>query len=292
MNKIPFNKPLKVHFIGIGGISMSGLAEILKKENFEVSGSDIKSSNITDKLKQLGIKVHIGHNASHISQDMDLIIHTAAIKTDNPEYQEALRNNLVVIDRATLLGQIMNNYKYPIAISGTHGKTTTTSMVSHVLLKAKKDPTITVGGILNIINGNIRVGKSNYFVTEACEYYNSFLKFNPYIGVILNIEEDHLDFFKDLNDIMDSFKKFALKIPVNGTLIINGDIDNINQIINDLPCNIITFGSDIANHDYSANHIEFNELAHGSFDLIYKGNKIDRVYLKVTGMHNIFNALS
>jgi UDP-N-acetylmuramate--alanine ligase len=292
MHQIHFNQPKKVFFIGMGGISMSGLAEILNKQGFTVLGSDIKKSEITDHLEALGVQVFLGHHASHITEDIDLVVHTAAIKSDNVEYQEALRKKIALIDRAELLGQIMDNYKYSIAVSGTHGKTTTTSMISHILLQGKKDPTISVGGILNVIQGNILVGQSDYFVTEACEYYNSFLKFNPHLGIILNIDEDHLDFFKDLDDIRQSFKAFARRIPKDGALIINGDIKDIHTFVQDLNCKVITFGSDINNHDFSANHIEFNELAHASFDLIHKGNKIDRIELKVTGIHNVFNALS
>ena len=292
MYKINFNQPKKIFFIGIGGISMSGLAEILNYQGFEVLGSDINSSNITNKLESLGIKVFIGHKASNITNDIDLMVYTAAIKKENEEYQIAKQNNIPIIDRAELLGQIMDNYKYSIAISGTHGKTTTTSMLSHILLHAKKDPTLSIGGILNLIDGNIKIGNSNYFVTEACEYYNSFLKFNPYIGIILNIEEDHLDFFNDINDIRNSFIKFSKKIPKDGLLIINGDILNVQEIIEGLDCRIITFGSDIVNHTYSANNIEFNELAQGNYDLIYKSKKIDRIFLHVTGIHNVYNSLS
>ncbi|TCT13064.1 UDP-N-acetylmuramate--L-alanine ligase [Natranaerovirga pectinivora] len=292
MTEITFNNPKKIFFIGIGGISMSGLAEILHYNDFEISGSDMKSSAITERLENLGIQVFIGHKSSNISDKYDLVVHTAAVKEDNPEFQEAQKLNIPLVDRAELLGQIMNNYKYSIAVSGTHGKTTTTSMLSHILLEGKKDPTISVGGILNVIKGNIRVGEKDFFVTEACEYYNSFLKLNPQVGIILNVEADHLDFFKDLDEIVESFNCFAKKIPSDGILVVNGDINEYDSLVSNLHCKIVSFGSDMNKHDYSADNIEYNALAHGSYDLIYKGKKLDRIQLQVTGLHNIYNSLS
>ena len=220
MYKINFETPIHVHFIGIGGISMSGLAEILLKEGFTISGSDNKESALTDHLEQMGAKVFYGQKASNIIPGIDVVVYTAAIHPDNEEYAEAVRQKLPMLTRAELLGQLMTNYDMPIAISGTHGKTTTTSMLSHILLAGELDPTISVGGILKAIGGNIRVGDSEYFVTEACEYTNSFLHFFPKIGVILNIDEDHLDFFKDLADIRNSFHRFAKLLPKDGTLVI------------------------------------------------------------------------
>ena len=213
MYKINFEKPVHVHFIGIGGISMSGLAEILLKEGFTISGSDNKESALTDHLEKLGAKVLYGQKASNIISGIDVVVYTAAIHPDNEEFAEAVKQNLPMLTRAELLGQLMTNYDVPIAISGTHGKTTTTSMLSHILLAGEMDPTISVGGILKAIGGNIRVCNSEYFVKEACEYTNSFLHFFPKIGVILNIDEDHLDFFKALADIRNSFHRFAKFLP-------------------------------------------------------------------------------
>ncbi|OYP53767.1 UDP-N-acetylmuramate--L-alanine ligase, partial [Lachnotalea glycerini] len=211
MYKIDFKKPIKIHFIGIGGISMSGLAEILLNENFKISGSDSKASDLTKHLDSLGAIIYIGQRASNITDDIDLVVYTAAIREDNLEYKAVIGKNIPTLTRAQLLGQIMNNYENSIAISGTHGKTTTTSMISQILLQEDADPTISVGGILKAINGNIRVGNSEIFVTEACEYTNSFLNFYPKISVILNIEEDHLDDFKDSTDNRASRKKTAKK---------------------------------------------------------------------------------
>ena len=188
MYKVDFEKPIHVYFMGIGGISMSGLAEILLQEGFTVSGSDMKESEITEILKNLGARIFIGQKAENISDDIDLVVYTAAIHADNPEFVEVKRRNIPMLTRAQLLGQIMLNYKYGVAVSGTHGKTTTTSMLSYVLLEAQTDPTISIGGMLDAIGGNIRVGHSDYFVTEACEYTNSYHAFHPYISIILHVD--------------------------------------------------------------------------------------------------------
>ena len=277
--------------MGIGGISMSGLAEILHAKGFTVVGSDAHESAITDHLESLGIQITYGQRAENITPDIDVVVYTAAIHPDNPEFAAAKAAGIPMMDRADLLGQIMTNYANAIAVSGTHGKTTTTSMLSHILLAADTDPTISVGGILKAIHGNIRVGHSDNFITEACEYTNSFLKFNPSLEIILNIEEDHLDFFKDINDIRHSFRKFAEKLDEKGILIINGEINNVTEITEGLPCHIITYGLKPA-CDYTAENIAFDEFAKGSFDLIAYGEKIDHIQLNVAGIHNVSNALA
>lgn len=193
--------------------------------------------------------------------------------------------------RADLLGQIMKNYKTPIAVSGTHGKTTTTSMISEVLIAADTDPTLSIGGILKSINGNIRVGKSDYFVTEACEYTNSFLSFFPRISIILNIEEDHLDFFRDIDDIRHSFRKFSEILPKDGCLIINHEIDHLAQFVEGLPCKIITFGTNIE-ADYSFVNATYDAHGCASYTLVKKGQICGTVKLGVVGEHNILNSLS
>ncbi|GKX30550.1 UDP-N-acetylmuramate--L-alanine ligase [Vallitalea longa] len=291
MYTIDFDKPLNVHFIGIGGISMSGLAEILHQKGFTVTGSDQKGTQITKKLESLDINVFIGHRACNISDDTGLVIYTAAVKEDNIEYITAKVKNIPMLGRAELLGQIMKNYKYPIGVSGTHGKTTTTSMISHILLVGEKDPTISIGGILNAIHGNIRVGHSDYFVAESCEYCDSFLHFNPFVSIILNIEEDHLDYFKDINQIRRSFKAFANKLPNDGYLVINTEIDNYEEIISGLDCNIITYGNDERANFY-ADNITYNELGYPTYDLIYNGKKIEEISLQVNGIHNVYNSLA
>ena len=291
MYNIDFNKPCHVYFMGIGGISMSGLAEILLGEGFTVSGSDMKESDITDSLMSLGVKVNFGQVASNITDDIDLVVYTAAIKEDNEEFQAVIAKKLPILTRAQLLGQIMNNYKYGIAVSGTHGKTTTTAMMSHVLLQANTDPTITIGGILDAIGGNIRVGHSEYFVTEACEYTNSFHSFNPYISIILNVDEDHLDFFSGIDEIAESFKTFAQILPTEGLLVINGDMEHKDYITGELNCNIVTFGLNDGNK-YQAKNITFDAEGHPSYTLVVDGKEVDTIYLHSTGIHNVINSLS
>lgn len=292
MYTIHFDHPIHVHFIAIGGISMSGLAEILLNAGFTVSGSDSKKSELTDRLEARGVKVFLGQRASNITDGIDLVVYSAAIKEDNPEYAEAVRRGIPILTRAQLLGEIMTNYKMPVAVSGTHGKTTTTSMISQILMENKCDPTITVGGMLESIGGNIRVGQSGYFVTEACEYTNSFLSFFPKIAIILNIEEDHMDFFKDLDDIRHSFTRFAQLIPEDGTLIINGDIDRVREIYGNVKGHIVTFGLS-EGCDYSAEDITFDNLAHPSYNLLYKGDDTGiRITLSVPGEHNVVNSLA
>ena len=289
--QIDFKKPVHVHFIGIGGISMSGLAEILLKEGFTISGSDNKESALTDHLEGMGATVFYGQKAANIIDGIDIVVYTAAIHEDNEEYQAAVQKGLPMLTRAELLGQLMKNYETPVAISGTHGKTTTTSMLSHILLESEMDPTISVGGILKAIGGNIRVGNSGVFVTEACEYTNSFLDFFPRIGVILNIEEDHLDFFKDLADIRHSFRRFAELLPEDGVLVINGDIEDLDELTEGLPCEVVCFGMD-SSRDYSATNILHDEWGDASFDLVKNGEFIDRIALSVNGDHNVQNALA
>ncbi len=291
MYKINFEQPIHVHFIGIGGISMSGLAKVLLKEGFTVSGSDNKHSALTEQLEAAGAAIFYGQKASNIVDGIDVVVYTAAIHADNEEYRAAADKGLFMLTRAQLLGQLMTNYDIPIAVSGTHGKTTTTSMLTHILLAADADPTVSVGGILNAIGGNIRVGNSEIFVTEACEYTNSFLEFFPKISIILNIDEDHLDFFKDINDIRRSFRKFAELLPADGCLIINGDTEHLEIITNGLVCKVVTYGTD-TNMDYSAANISHNELGNASFDFIKKGTFVKRITLSVNGDHNVSNALA
>ncbi len=291
MYQIDFSKPCHVHFIGIGGISMSGLAEILMEEGFTVSGSDSQRSELTVHLEGRGARVFYGQKAENIVEGIDVVVYTAAVHPDNPEYAQAAGKGLPMLSRAELLGQMMKNYKYAAGIAGTHGKTTTTSMVTEILMAAHRDPTISVGGILNSIGGNIRVGGSELFVTEACEYTNSFLSFYPNMEVILNIEEDHLDFFKDIDDIRRSFRLFAQRIPKTGVLVINSDIDRYEEIIQGLECRVVTVGRR-ADSDYSAGHITYDEYARDTFDLLIQGEKAEEITLGVPGEHNVYNALA
>ena len=291
MYTIDFQKPIHVHFIGIGGISMSGLAEILLNRHFTVTGSDMQASDMTKHLEETGAKVVIGQKAENITDDIDLVVYTAAIHESNEEFAAAKNKGIPMMTRAALLGQIMANFTKSIAVAGTHGKTTTTSMLTHILLQADTDPTVSVGGMLDRIGGNIRVGHSDLFLTEACEYTNSFLHFFPKIGVILNIDEDHLDFFKDLADIRNSFHRFAKLLPKDGTLVINDNIPDLEEITADLDCRVIRYGND-SSLDYSATNILHDKKGEASFDLVKSGEFIDRISLSVNGDHNVSNALS
>ncbi len=291
MYEIDFEHPGKIHFIGIGGISMSAFAELLHSMGFTISGSDRQESKITKHLETLGIPIVYEQVAENITDDLDLVVYTAAVKNDNPEYQKATELNIPLMERACMVGQVMKNYPSAIAISGTHGKTTTTSMVSHLFLEADLDPTISVGGILHAINGNLRIGHSEHFITEACEYTNSFLQFYPTVGIILNIEEDHMDFFKDLADIQNSFRKFAELIPAHGTLIINADIEGYEKITEGLTCQVITYSLDNPNADYTATNISYNEMGYGEYDAVIHGEMGEHYQLSVVGKHNISNSL-
>ena len=292
LNNIDFNKIRKVHFIGIGGISMSGLAEILLSKGYAISGSDTTESELTKRLETAGVKISYVQEAANITNDIDLTVYTAAISENDPELVASRNMNIPTIPRAELLGLIMKQYKHAIGVSGTHGKTSTTSMISQILLEAESDPTILVGGMMSAIGGNLRIGKSDTMITEACEYTNSFLSFFPSVAVILNISEDHMDFFKDLDDIRHSFKRFAALVPDNGTVVLNKDIDNLSYFTDDLSCNIMTFSTTDSQADISAANITYNNMACGSFDLVNNGNVLTHINLKVIGLHNISNALA
>ncbi len=288
MYQINYNKPVHVHFIGIGGISMSGLAAVLLKQGFTVSGSDAKESPLTDWLTGLGASIHYPQKASNIVPGIDVVVYTAAIHPDNPEYAAAVSAGLLMLTRAELLGQLMQNYEMSIAVAGTHGKTTTTSMLSHILMGAEMDPTISVGGILPSIGGNVRIGHSQNFITEACEYTNSFLSLFPKMGIVLNIDADHLDFFKDLDDIRHSFRLFAEEISSDGWLIINSDIPNLSELTDGLSCRVITFGMN--GGDYRISGVSYDSMGCGSFELLKEDTVLGHFRLSVPGEHNIVNA--
>jgi UDP-N-acetylmuramate--alanine ligase len=279
----------KIHFIGIGGISMSGLAEILLENNYKVSGSDMKASNITEKLEKQGAEFFLGHDEKNIN-DVDLVVYTAAVSEDNPELVRAHELKLPVMDRAEFLGQIMKGHKYNIAISGTHGKTTTTSMVSHIFLEANLDPTILVGGELDAINGNVKTGNSEYFITEACEYKASFLKFFPYVGVILNIEADHLDFYRNIDHIQETFIEFTKLIPRDGYLVACAEDEKLKAVIASADCNVFTYG--INDGEIHAKNIIFNDRGCASFDAYRNEAHLFTVSLNVPGKHNVLNSLA
>ncbi len=292
MCEFDLNQPKNVYFIGIGGISMSGLAELLLSRHFKVSGSDAKKSPLTERLSEMGAVIHYDQSVSHITDDTDLVVYTAAVRPGNADLDDAHARGITVLSRAELLGLVMKTYECPIAVSGTHGKTTTTSMISEILLRAGTDPTLSIGGILPSIGGNFRIGSGRHFVTEACEYTNSFLHFYPLIGIILNIDADHLDFFKDLSDIRHSFHEFAKLIPNEGLLILNGDIPNLHKFVDGLTCHIITTGRDETS-DYYAKDIVLDENAHATYTIMHGTDDTGRrCSLGVPGLHNVYNSLA
>lgn len=294
MYKVDFNKKVHAHFIGIGGVSMSGLAEILVNAGFTVSGSDMKTSDTTNNLEKKGVKIYIGQVADNISDDIGFVVYTAAIHEDNEEFQEVKKRNIPLLSRAEFLGQLMDNYKYSVAVAGTHGKTTTTSMMAHIMMQANTDPTISIGGHLNLINGNIRVGNSDYFVTEACEYTNSYHEFRAYASIILNVDNDHLDFFGNIENIAASFATFATKTVDGGILIVNGDMKYTDQILDavkDRNIKTVTFGKNAGNN-FVASDIRLNELGQPTYRLIIDGEDKGEVTLSVTGEHNAVNSLA
>ena len=279
-----------IHFIGIGGISMSGLAEILLTEGYKVSGSDANNSYIVERLKALGVHIYIGHSKANI-KDADLVIYTDAISNDNEELLEAINKDIPTVDRATFLGALMKNYKNSIAVSGTHGKTTTTSMIATILNRSVLNPTILLGGQLDEIGGNVKLGTREHLLTEACEYKGNILKYYPNTAIILNMEEDHLDYFRNIDHIVDTFVNYGKNIQNGGYLIINADDANSKKVIKGTNANVITFG--INNKaDYSAENISFSAEGYPIFMLNIKGESLYPVKLSVMGVHNVYNALA
>ena len=289
-NVLNLNNVKHVHFIGIGGVSMSGLAEILLDMGYKVSGSDINSSNLTSKLSEKGVKVYIGHSEENI-KNPDLVVYTAAVKEDNPELVKSKLLKIPVIERSVLLGEIMKTFPYSIAVSGTHGKTTTTSMVSMILLECGFDPTIHIGGELDAIGGNTRIGGNKYFVSEACEYVESFLKFYPFLAIVLNIEEDHLDYFNGIEHIKSSFLKFMSLVPQNGYIVANCDDKNVVSLLNHVNCNKITYGITSKDAMWTARDIVYDHTGCATFGVYKNNKKVIDINLKLPGVHNVSNAL-
>lgn len=280
---------MNVHFIGIGGINMSALAEICINKGYTVTGSDMQDSYLINHLRALGAKIVIGQKKENITDDINMVIYTAAISNDNEEFQAAKEKNILMINRAAFLGQIMREYKNSIAVSGTHGKTSTTSILSTIFNYAEKDPTILVGGNLSTIGGNVRIGNSEHFITEACEYVDSFLNFNPLISIVLNIEEDHLDYFSGIEEIKASFNKFGKLLPKEGFFIINGDSENTKDITYDVKATIIRFGQKETN-DTIISDIRYDEDGYAMFKLKYNGVALGTFNLSIYGLHNVYNA--
>ena len=280
-----------IHMVGIGGISMSGIAEILFNWGFHVTGYDACDSEIVRKLNETGIPVVTEHNLDFINQ-ADLVVYTAAIKKDNPELVEARNLGVPTIERKDFLGIITKSYLNTIGISGTHGKTTTTSMVSLCFLEENLDPTIQVGAMLKQINGNYRIGNSNYFIIEACEYAESFLKFHLKSAVILNIDNDHLDYFKTFENIKLAFVKYVKKLPKSGFLVLNADDPNCLDLRKETRATVVTYGLKNLEADFIAKDIQFDENGCARFQVYYHSEFYETFSLSVPGIHNVSNALA
>lgn len=290
-NSLFLEKGKHIYMIGIGGISMSGIADILVNMGYKVSGSDRISSSVTDNLTSQGIKVYIPQSSDNITDDIDFVIYTAAIKEDNEEMIAVKKKNIPMMERGEFLGEITKLYGNTIGVAGTHGKTSTTSMLSCVFLRANMDPTIQVGSILKNIGGNYRVGQSDNLIIEACEYCDSYLNFKQKSAIVLNIDNDHLDYFKNLDNIKKSFYKYVNNLPEDGYLVINNDDVNSELLKDNTKAKVISYGiNNSAN--YMAVNIRFNDNGYGIFDVMYDGNNLGTIELSVPGKHNISNALS
>jgi UDP-N-acetylmuramate--alanine ligase len=279
-----------IHCVGIGGIGLSAIAEVFLKRGYWVSGSDLKPGEVTERLKAQGALIFSDHDENNI-QGADLVVYSSAVSADNPELAAAGRNGIPIVTRAEVLGALMKEFNQSIAVSGTHGKTTTTSMISLILENSGCDPTVLIGGNLSAFNGNVKVGKGDFIVTEACEYMDSFLRLYPKYKIILNIDSDHLDYFKDIDHIVNSFDRFARLSPKDGTVIAYSANPFVNSIIKNLSCEVITFGLN-EQSDYYADNIQFNPSGMPSFDLFYRGEKLGFLQLSIPGEHNIVNALA
>ncbi|OGU54221.1 MAG: UDP-N-acetylmuramate--L-alanine ligase, partial [Ignavibacteria bacterium GWC2_35_8] len=283
-----FKNIKKVHFVGIGGIGMSGIAEILLNQGFEVSGSDQNLSEITRRLSDLGMKIYEGHSAENL-KDADVLVYSSAVTVDNPEVEAAVKRKIPIIKRSEMLAECMR-MQYGIGIAGTHGKTTTTSMVGLTLTEGKLDPTIIVGGKLSGLGGtNARLGNGEFIVVEADEFDRTFLKLTPTIAVITTLESEHLDTYKDLEDIKSAFIEFANKVPFYGFVVLCLDEPALQDIIPQINKKVITYGLTVQ-ADLRATDIEFKNFT-SSFNVKYYGEELGRLTLKIPGIHNVKNSL-
>lgn len=292
INKNILDNIKNIFFIGIGGSGMFPLAQILKSKNFSISGSDVSESYITEIEKSLGMKIYIGHDKRNISGS-DLVVYSAAIKKDNVELLEAKKLGIKILERAKLLGILASEKSKSVGVCGTHGKTTTTALITHVLLKLKKDPSAIIGGKLSEIGGNARVGKSDIMICEACEYVDTFLNLYPQIATILNIDEDHMEYFKTIDNVINSYNKFCNN--TSDIIICNGDDINCQKLIKNLDKNLnkqlLTFGLD-KNNDYYVDDMSFGGYENNKFNIYFKNKKIATVILNIPGKHNILNSLA
>ncbi len=286
-----FFKPgTRVHLAGIGGVSMCPLAEVLAGMGLQVQGSDMSESDTVRQLRAQGIPVAVGHSAENL-KDCALVIRTAAIHDDNPEIAGAIARGIPVYERAQAWGAIMQHYQNAVCISGTHGKTTTTSMATHIFMAAQADPTVMIGGTLPLLHSGYRVGHGDTIILESCEYCNSFLNFFPTVAVILNVEADHLDFFKDLADIEHSFHAFADLVPQRGYIISNADDPGAREAVKGLSHPVFTFGIADPDADCTAHNVAFHDGC-PTFDVVIRGATYAHVELHIAGRHNILNSLA
>ncbi len=291
MNANMLDKRLKIHLIGIGGVSMSGIAELLMDLGCHVTGSDWNASDLTRRLEKDGAEIFIGPQRAENITNQDLVVYTAAVKADNPERVRARELGIPEVERPEILGLLMKRYKNAICVSGTHGKTTTTGLIAQTFLDCGYDPTVSIGGNLDAIGGNIRIGGKEYFIAEACEYCRSFLNFVSRAAVVLNIDADHLDYFKDIADIRDAFHDFASLTAEGGCVIANADSENVRLALEGVDRRIITFGVD-GPADYTAGNIMHDGDDLYSYDLLKNGAFVTRVELGIPGRHNIYNSLA
>ena len=284
-------KNKEIYMIGIGGSSMSVLAEFLIHHGFKISGSDRSETDITLSLKEAGFDIYIGHDEKNI-KNPDLVVYTAAIKFDNPEYIEAKRKNIPIIERSVLLGEILSFYPKSISVSGTHGKTTTTSMITTILRESGRNPSVQIGGIIKGMDRSAMIGGDEFFVNEACEYSNSFLHFKSHMGIVLNIEPEHLDFFGTFDKIIESFENFVSIIPEDGHLIVCKDNESAMKIIPSAVCNVSTYSVSDTSAGVYAKNIKYDSEGCGYYDLYINDTSFGTVYLQVIGLHNISNSLA
>ncbi len=280
----------RIHFIGIGGCSMSGLAQILHDLGYKVSGSDKKQSGFTDILTKLGIETHIGHSEDWV-KGVALCVYTPAIKPNNIEFAYAKKNNIPLLERSVLLGQISRNYETTVCVSGCHGKTTITSMLALITKDTHLDPTVHVGGMIDFLSGGVRVGGNNLFITEACEYVRSFLTLHPSYIIINNIDDDHLDYYKNIQEIIDTFVDFARLLPKDGILFANADDPNTRIVIQRAERKVITYSLN-GNGDYTVGNIQFDSIGNTEFDVYQKDAYLGHIQLHIPGIHNVQNALA
>ncbi len=278
-----------IHMIGIGGISMSGIAEILLSFNCKITGYDLTESDITKHLIAKGIEVNYKPNIDNVKK-ADIVVYTAAIPEDHEELVYAKENHKELYERSTFLGLLMKGYKHVLCISGTHGKSTTTGMVSSIFMEANLNPTIMIGAMLPSIGGTNHIGGKEFFIAESCEYVDSFLEFFPTSEIILDIDDDHLDYFGNINNIINSFKRFTNLLPDDGILVYNADDENTLMAVKDREKKISYGINNVAS--YMAKNIEYDKYGHPSYDLYIDNKYQERISLSVTGIHNVYNSLA